>query len=145
MNSKHDCVCVPCSYHVALESLLAGAKAEIARLTTKLQPAFDQPAPDGTLLCAICDQSEVRGHAPDCPGPNWPRLYISWLNDKRNTAESALTAERQKVKALRARLTHAAEAWSNVYSDRGHATATAFKNALGIMDALGLTGETPKD
>jgi len=35
--------------------------------------SFSSVQPDGTLLCPVCDQSERRGHAPDCTVEDWAK------------------------------------------------------------------------
>ena len=48
---------------------------EVARLTGWQHTSFCSAQPDGTLLCPVCDQSEVVGHAPDCCAALWAKTY----------------------------------------------------------------------
>ena len=48
---------------------------ELARLTGWQHTSFCSAQPDGTLLCPVCDQPEVVGHAPDCCAALWTKTY----------------------------------------------------------------------
>lgn len=81
-----------------------------AAMHERLMPRFDQRQPNGTMLCQVCDQSEARGHAPDCPGPDWPhstiadlaRRYSSLAQRHANLAEEQVDAEAAIARAEKA-------------------------------------------
>jgi len=91
----------------AFKAVLANhreALAHIERLEGEKRPmpAFDSPCPDGTMLCGVCDQSEARGHAPDCPGPDWPNRDIADLKAQLAARNAAYDREYRRSESLAA-------------------------------------------